>query len=227
MERPILMSAPMVRAILAGEKTQTRRVVKSPSTKHQDVVFVFDDINNAWWPFFSDDGESSVTDDGMEAPIECPYGRPGDRLWVREAWRTCSPYDPFSPAQIDSGAAVFWMADESKRLNGPEHWGRYRHARFMPRWASRITLEVTAVRVERLQDISEADSIAEGITHLPELLNGRWGGWNRYTIKTDNVSHNAPTAREVYEMLWGLINGPGSWELNSWVWVVEFRRVDQ
>lgn len=232
MERPILMSAPMVRAILAGEKTQTRRVVKSPSTKHQDVVFVFDDINNAWWPFFSDDGESSVTDDGMEAPIECPYGRPGDRLWVREAWRTDMAYDPYSPAQIDSGASLFYLADDkASRVNhhpecGPHQWGRYRPGMFMPRWASRINLEITAVRVERLQDISSRDCLAEGIAEVEFRPDDGFPMCLGYMVgPNDGKASLKVTPQEAYRELWEQINGPGLWELNPWVWVVEFKRV--
>lgn len=217
-ERPMLMSAPMVRAILAGTKTQTRRLVKPPRNR---PAFVLLDHGNGWWPYQSDDGESELCDDGMEHPYTCPYGKPGDRLWVREAWRVIDLADVFAPREITAAHRIWFEAD------GPHEppAGRYRPGMFMPRWASRILLEVTAVRVELLQEISEADAIAEGVTPIWPDGPRDDGGPNHYTVDVDPGHLNGPTAATVYRMLWDLINGEGSWDANQWVWVVEFKRV--
>lgn len=190
-ERPIPFSATMVRAILAGTKNQTRRIVAFPRKRES---FVLEDHGNGWWPYESDDGESSVCDDGCEHPYTCPYGVPGDVLYVKEAWRTSGEYDQRKPSELPDDAPIEYIASV---LFGDERLtGRYRHARFMMRWMSRITLEITDVRVERLQEISREDEIAEG---TPEGM--------------------------FYDALWSSINGASSWDANPWVWVVCFKRV--
>ncbi len=210
-ERGILFSAPMVRALLAGTKTQTRRIVKP---HRNDDSFVLEDHGNGWWPYRSEDGESSVMSDGCEYPFNCPYGVPGDRLYVREAWRVAECYNDKSGAELDGilsarnvqyEAVVPWLGVVA---------GRYRHARFMPRWASRITLEITDVRVEPLQEISQADAIAEGAppSHPSIDVISREYGYEDFS-------------RSWYAQLWEQINGPGSWLDNPWVWVVCFRRI--
>ena len=214
-ERPILFSAPMVRAILAGSKTQTRRVVKP----QPDFLGSMGDPTTPFKTF----------DFGLHGRIECPYGEPGDRLYVREAWRTLDELDPHSGGRIsemclDAGYLTPWApiqyeADKEQRnwqhVGTPPHLeapkpGRYRHGRFMPRWASRILLEVVSVRVERLNDISAEDCIAEGAA-------GGHGAIPKYDY--------AATPHEHYRHVWKSINGPGSWDANPWVWVVEFKRV--
>jgi hypothetical protein len=143
-------------------------------------------------------------DDG-EFGLKSPYGAPGDTLWVREAWRAWSQYDDWPPSRLPPGVDVQYIADASAP------WAsRYRSPRFMPRWASRITLEVKGVRVERLQDISEDDARAEGVKPL------------------DYAAHHVAAgcgARIAFEQIWNEINGPGAWEANPWVWVVAFERV--
>ena len=161
-ERPILFSAPMVRAILDRTKTQTRRVVKLKP----DYMETFLRLPNK--------------------VACCPYGQPGGRLWVRETFEDC---------ESALHSCVLYRAD------GGTPGTKWTPSIHMPRWASRITLEITGVRVERLQDISEEDAISEG-TPFP------CGGW---------VGG--------YQKLWESIHGPGSWDLNPWVWVVEFKRV--
>lgn len=202
-ERPILFSAPMVRAILAGTKWQTRRVV-TPVGRDDGFVLV-EQPSGTLWPYRSDDGETTfvtVRERGRdylhEIPMSCPYGPPGggSRLWVREAWAAPHDCDHLKPSEITPGTRIHYAADGS--LGGL----RKRPGMFMPRWASRITLEITGVRVERLQDISTRDCWAEGIAASPDV---------------DPVHE--------YRELWELINGRGSWESNSWVWIVEFRRV--
>lgn len=202
-DRPILFSAPMVRALLAGTKTQTRRPVKpQPDYICQDGT-----------PARSTD--TAKVRRGQMMTIPCPYGQPGDRLWVREShWWFRDEHDPvigYFPPKL--------TADDVKyRADGEVQGRTWRPSIHMPRWASRITLEVTTVRVERLQDISEADSVAEGIESA-------YGEWRDY--RTDPAI-NYPvclTPCASYQTLWESINGPGSWEANPWVWVVSFKRV--
>ena len=247
-ERPILFSAPMVRAILDGTKTQTRRVVRFPRKRESFVVV--EENPGDWWPYESDDGESNVCDDGCEHPYSSPFGYRGDRLWVRE--NHCfldvakSAFSQF-PLGPENGGAVgpdVWdvvveysdgteaetsvEGDKPKqtRARGETRW---RPSTSMPRWASRITLEITAVRVERLQDISEQDAMAEGVdwrtcprrqteeNMQAQIAADRIGMAVAYYEKIDSVGG--------YKRLWESINGPGSWDANPWVWVVEFKRV--
>lgn len=213
--RPILFSGPMVRAILDGRKTQTRRVVALPRKRG---AFVLEDHGDGWWPYQSDDGESSVCNDGCEYPYSCPYGVPGDQLLVRETW-----------ARDDEDGALMYRADlgrnadadawEQGRIEGVPRY-RWRPAIHMPRWASRITLEITGVRVERLQEISTYDAWAEGIPGAPPpgVTVDRIDEFVRWS---DGVMRDDPKA--AYRALWEQINGPGSWDANPWVWVVQFR----
>jgi hypothetical protein len=215
-ERPILFSALMVRALLAGTKTQTRRAV-----------------NMARWRL------ADGSEEFAPPASACPYGALGDRLWVREAFRFPSSLDKESPATIgeraiDAGYNRPWCptryeADGARTSTWSSFHtpptdtvpGRLRAGMHMPRWASRITLEVVSVRVERLQDISEADAIAEGVH--PDA-GGRHdddaAGFHRIgPVRGDSF----PIAR--YAALWESINGHGSWAANPWVWCVEFRRL--
>jgi hypothetical protein len=204
-ERPFNLTAPEVRAVLAGTKKQKRIPV---TAKHLPW------IENSLSKFFG----------GEWGQRPMPYGQPGGRLWVREAF--------FPEVAGDRDFPVWYRATEEDEFPYRERWKSSIH---MPRWASRITLEVTGVRVERLQDISEADAIAEGIERLPDpVIDGGWSGPNRFTLKgmgsaacAGYVSWNAPTATELYRRLWESINGPGSWEANPWVWVVEFKRLTE
>lgn len=208
-ERPIPFSAPMVHAILAGTKTQTRRMVKPVG---DDDGFVLQDYGRGWWPYRSDDGESPMKGDN-EIPHACPYGQPGERLWVREAWAAPHAFDHLPPRLIEPGTRITYASD-------PDGIGglRGRPGMFMPRWASRIALEVTGVRVERLQDISEADAVAEGLEQVQP------GRWRIYGPHTDGADMDV-SPRVSYRSLWESINGDGSWDENPWVWVVEFRRI--
>lgn len=187
-ERPILFSAPMVRAILNGTKTQTRRVAKLTANGH-----VKEPGGNRRWH----------TAD-FDARLACPYGQPGDRLWVRETWARDSEDDAlFYRADVGSGnEADDWQRNIYDGANGY----CWRPSIHMPRAASRIMLEVTGVRVERLRGISDADCLDEGI----------------YPTAT-GLYPGSPKA--AYQKLWESINGPGSWDANPLVWVVEFKRV--
>jgi hypothetical protein len=188
-ERPILFSGPMVRAILDGRKTQTRRIIKpQPVCEREGSYFL---------------------------PKPCPYGRPGDRLWVRETWAPVCTFDP-SP---ETGALYRAdpMYDGMEQFDWP--WTPSIH---MPRWASRITLEITGVRVERLNEISNSDCISEGLEPVgPEAVCEGDGT----KVQVARYGDCTSTARHLFSALWDSINGAGSWAANPWVWVVEFRRV--
>ena len=207
-ERPILFSAPMVRAIIDGQKTQTRRVVQSIGN---DEGFVIIDYGNGGWPYRSDDGDSTthtIKRGGKlyleETPHACPYGQPGDRLWVREAFSGPHCMDASDgckavpPSKWGDCSRIWYWADGNPTEGD---WTRPRPSIHMPRWASRILLEVTSVRVERLQDINEADAEAEG---PPKHFN---------------------SSRDNFCALWQEINGDGSWDANPFVWAIEFKRV--
>lgn len=219
-ERPILFSGTMVRAILSGSKSQTRRIVK-PQPDADQVLSMRK--GSTGFQFAFDLSDFCRTTDARRIRWEVPYGQPGDRLWVRETFaivprtayarsdgvqQTLRPEDPY-----DHDAAIY--REGWTRSRGGFRWRPSIH---MPRWASRLTLEITGVRVERLQDISEADAIAEGVTAVSS------GGVTLFTTTGVNCFQ---TAKDAYAALWESINGPGSWDANPWVWVVEFRRVEQ
>ncbi|WQD84032.1 hypothetical protein U0036_05845 [Cupriavidus oxalaticus] len=209
----------MVRAILDGRKTQTRRVVKLP---HNNPLGV-------WEPTTMGGENGGRTAAGETVPLqgaiwhtrtgEClcsPYGQPGDRLWVRETWAQPVPLDPGPtvyradyPACVPPGYERIPTADEIT-------WKPSIH---MPRALCRLRLEVTGVRVERLNDCSEADAVAEGLHILPAS--------GRYVVNPGEQYLGAADhdPRVVYADLWDRINGAGAWDANPWVWVVEFRRV--
>ncbi len=217
-EHPIIFSAPMVRAILAGTKTQTRRVVKGaphdwapvqPQVYSPTVI----DRRGDEQPGPAAYGAGNA--DG-ECWIRCPYGQPGTTLWVREAWRVVWSSDNEPPRELDA-AYRFWYEADAPLQDG---YGKLRPSIHMPRFASRITLEVTSVRVERLQAISEADAAAEGVT--PKWEPGCSG---RLMEALGGFSFRP--AASAYADLWESLHGPGSWDSNPWVWVVEFKRINQ
>jgi hypothetical protein len=195
-ERPILFSAPMVRALLDSQKTQTRRVVKPyPKWVKKFPICnptVMSEGHQVWWWNGEHDWVGVVQD--------CPYGAPGDRLWVREAW---------SKSDCPGGAVYRADCDPRQDTRG---FG-WRPSIHMPRWASRILLEIIDVRVERLNEISEADAKAEGAP------SGWWDDEGRFYESTQG------THRAGFAGLWEHLNGPGSWDANPWVWVIEFKRV--
>ncbi len=207
-ERPILFSGPMILALLAGKKTQTRRAMKPQPVEDNGLL---------WWHYSKNEGTAN-NEAGQPAKSwlqKCPYGQVGDRLWVRETlfWSTCDDgwcYQAGNdPVMLETYTAPILLKE--KPAIPSIH---------MPREASRILLEITDVRVERLNDISEADAIAEGIEQTED-----WGGnWKWYQ---DYLSEpNQLQARESYASLWKKINGLDSWNKNPWVWVVCFRRIE-
>lgn len=195
-ERPILFSSAMVRAILAGAKTQTRRLVRGVDP----VRHIYKGNANGLFGF-------AFGVNGLKTML-CPFGFPGDRLWVRETWCVYKEYDAYPGGSLGfEDPRVHYCADFDDVR--PPGFGRRRASRFMPRWASRITLEVEAVRVERIQDISHADAIAEGVVHVMGL----------------GPASAIPAAD--FKKLWDELNanrGAG-WAANPFVWVIHFRRV--
>lgn len=174
-ERPILFSGPMVRAILDGRKTQTRRVVKPQPVGRQRVIEGLAHVTHGMNP--ADDGAVWYVGDCISAGVEirCPFGSPGDRLWVRETWQVFEhedlSVDALTLRHVEgqlAGDVVFYADDPDEAVD------RWRPSIHMPRWASRITLEVVSVRVERLADISESDAKAEGYASASEFLGAPW-----------------------------------------------------
>lgn len=208
-ERPILMSAPMVRALLAGTKTQTRRVVKPAR-----------DPNIGCW---MTPGEIALDSQTVQESIS-PYGRPGDRLWVKEQTIKVEDHGWIGPVYTESNAgqhALEWGYGESDDPDHiPPHAIKRRSSVFMPRAMSRITLEVIDVRVERLQDISEADATAEGVT-------AKWEPGCSGRLMEALGGFSFRPAASAYADLWEQLNGPGSWDANPFVWVISFRRLEQ
>lgn len=219
-ERPILFAGPMVRAILAGRKTQTRRIVKPQPTVDPDGSIRF-----PWATFFSGgnvhtwgrDGTGGQNWNASEYPDEnkfnaalrrtpyadpSPYGVPGDRLWVRES--LAETYGGLTHYLADGttvkrdGELVDMPWDYPKEIRPSIH---------MPRWASRLYLAIVSVRIERVQEISRGDAMAEGCP-ISNMAAG-------------------PSPCRWYRQLWNTINGPGSWESNPWVWAVSFKRIEQ
>ena len=201
--KPILFNTEMVRAILEGRKTQTRRVVKNT------FDHVFEKFTNGVWPFYRNNQSHLVR-------RECPYGKVGDVLWVRETW-----VKNLNPNSDDFGKYEFKSDYNWTHAIDLIRWKPSIH---MPFEAARIFLEITNVRVERLYDISALDAINEGIEYLGT---GYYGPeWKCYfDAKHDTPSYVIPF--NSFMSLWVSINGENSWNANPWVWVVEFKRIEK
>ena len=202
-ERPILFNSDMIKAVLAKSKTQTRRVVKFPQSVCRDWEISGPDCSYGYMGERTDSHKHGflVAGDQGCAEVRCPYGQAGDRLWVRETWAE-------SP-KCEGGRFpdIIYRATADNSIACVERWCP---SIFMPRWASRITLEVLSVRAERVQEITPEDCWAEGIEC-------------RGMEKTHRFH-----ATEDFEFLWDSINekrGFG-WDSNPWVWVVEFKKVE-
>lgn len=220
--RPILFSAPMVRALLDGRKTQTRRIAKHPLLDDvpNPLDVVHENLRHAapyldsycggaktsenprgmteWWCWWT-------RDDRPCHQFKCPYGKPGDLLWARETWQALS-FGDYQPTKHHVADVRFAATDALGSTDKDVRGYSWRPAIHMPRWASRITLELTGVKIERLNDISKQDVIAEGITERDGApIEDAVCGWH-----------------EPYAALWEKLNGPGSWEDNPWVWALEF-----
>lgn len=200
----------MVRAILEGRKTQTRRIVKPPGLHFE---YVPDGVKGPYWRAGEWHRRNGVMTDISSGPWHgmndngtrqwvlslCPYGQPGDRLWVKETYS--------AHGELGDWGRKYYRADLGDHAREP-HGLAWRPSIFMSRSASRITLEVTGVRVERLQDISCEDAKSEGCTV---------DSWH-YPVSTT-------PGKSAYRTLWESINGPDSWDANPWVWVISFKRI--
>ena len=229
-ELPILMSGEMVRATLEGRKTQTRRIVKpQPPSENYGVGIGYGptgaenpDLMCMYSPFERGSARWGV--------CKCPFGKPGQILWVRERWAVHGLlYDDLPSSKIrtedggcwNDGDSIWYAADGE---NPPpatgscsaSQRGKWRPSIHCPRWASRLTLEVTDVRVERLQEISHEDAIAEG------CAGSEWVSGSPYIDGPHTDTGELPV--EEFERLWESINGAGSWDANPFVWCVSFRK---
>ncbi len=190
-ERPIIFSAESVRAILVGRKTQTRRMMKPQPRQLPSGVWTWKETK--WC-----EGRALISD---RAPIDrCPYGVRGDRLWVRETFS----YREYGCSRIERLQNFHYWADDEVKFG---IWSRPVSPIFMPRWASRITLEITGIRVERVQEISEEDARAEGVK--PDKETGSY--------------------RDSFMVLWDRLNAKRGfgWDKNPWVWVVGVKRIEE
>lgn len=225
---PALYNAPMVSALLEGRKTQTRRIAKLP---HMNPL-------GQWEPITIGGEHGGCTKAGDTIPLQgaiwhtrtgdcfmCPYGQPGDQLWVRETFAYVGPGSGSDlPIYIEERAKPEHQKPENcwYRASRPDEQIVWTPSIHMPRWASRITLEVTDIRVERLNDISEEDAIAEGVfkktgVHVLGDLVETWDG------RGEMIYVNPSQARNEYRYLWESINGPESWIQNPMAWVVSFK----
>ncbi|EQA7873663.1 hypothetical protein ACX856_001594 [Klebsiella pneumoniae] len=236
-ERGMIFNAEMVRAILDGRKTQTRREVKlnldiarlattydwatSLAANHhqglteEQIQQKAESLRGVIHPV--------ILDNGQMVSIICPHGKPGDRIWVRET------FCPVDDTQYGGEKWVDYRATPKFEASHPAGWDvapndaealKWRPSIHMPRWASRILLEITDVRVERLQNISDEDVDSEGFagdyptSALPALFPGEPSDWSHLSM------------RDCYGALWKSIYGEESWQSNPWVWVIEFKRVE-
>jgi hypothetical protein len=206
-ERQILFSAPMIRALLDGTKTQTRRLMNPQPVHAQhhewNGAVIHDDEQRLWcwkWHTYDNLWDEHVRDDERRhLAVKCPYGRAGEQLWVKETWTHDADSLDDARAQHEdamSMSSVYYRAsmpdDEAETM-------RWRPSIFMPRWASRITLKIVEVRVQLLQEISEDDARAEGVAD-----------------------------RASYALLWDRINGASRslcWAKNPWIWALTFTRL--
>lgn len=219
-DHPILFNGAMVRAILDGRKTMTRRVLKpQPKDEYSNGKWCCDRYNySEWWNFWGKKGTDVVNKVGLPQ-FKCPYGgQPGDRLWIKESgW--LSPCREFWAYDATPGIAMQWSAgmitaDNWTEADFKEVQRTYKHkpSIFMPRWASRITLEITSVRVERLQEIDAIDA--------------KWEGCSFHQGSRDKQQSMNEEILDEFHALWDSINGKKHpWGSNPWVWVIEFKKL--
>lgn len=214
------MNAEDVRATLAGRKTHVRRIIKPQPPCECSYTINGNQSHALCYDTNSGIGPKTIwvppTPKSKDHRLSCPFGAPGDELWVREAWRPVGPWE----CRKD-GATIQYRSDgeylrktgwpDSFRIKTSDRRDKWYPSIHMPRWASRITLELTSVRVERLQDISEEDAEAEGIAFMRDIPD----------------ADEMLTAKQLFKILWESINGPGSWDLNPWLWVLEYNRKEE
>ncbi|AMW57959.1 hypothetical protein CHY68_18060 [Salmonella enterica] len=198
-ERGMIFNAEMVSAILSGRKTQTRRPIKWKQTRFTEIA---ERDDGSLWPWAED------CERGGDIWFTCPFGEVGDRIWVRETFRVHSRATDVATLVYRASVRNSWTEQTHRvpvavcnKPATPEKWTPSIH---MPRWSSRITLEITDVRVERLNSITESDAEAEGVTDT---------GFGVLLV-------------DGFRYLWKSIYGDDSWQANPWVWVIEFKRVE-
>ncbi|HEB4946951.1 TPA: hypothetical protein R0J13_002077 [Klebsiella quasipneumoniae] len=246
-ERGMIFNGEMVRAILDGRKTQTRRIMKvQPESNQLGLLLITDstkhsDIGKYHW------AESNATGNHVRSKLfSCPFGAVGDSIWVRETWAILGNEDgccidweeKLCKADERSAARIYrasceqrpgnyglWSipddADWKPHTKDYQYEGAWRPSIHMPRWASRILLEITDVRVERLNAISEEDAEAEGID-----MEALYDSQDCYDCIADHNMTGRPTVTGAFKYLWESIYGEESWKANGWVWVISFKRVE-
>lgn len=213
-ERPIIFSTEMVKATIDGRKSQTRRIVKPrlvPFIEQSNLV------------------NGKVCLETLDCEIPCPYGQVGDKLWVRETWAIADlPLDQefgdiITTSLVGFGLEYLKACEMIYKADDADNESRWKPSIHMPRWASRITLEITEVRVEKLQEITGKDAIAEGINWppSPRIYNRVLSGKEHI----DTYNYERPTAN--FQRLWDSINAKRgySFKSNPWVWVISFKRL--
>jgi hypothetical protein len=225
-ERPIMFSGPMVKAILAGRKTMTRRILK-PQPERCGLPVTLQFVDGEDWP--------RIAVGRVITKQQVRY-RPGLRLWVREAWRSAAEFDELRPDDIGKlcraagydppWTPIIYEADgERRNWEFGEPGKRKRSYMHMPRWASRITLEVAAVKIETVQDIVEQDARREGVEYFEgAFMRGGYGIYDRERLKDGSPSMLTAHVRESFASLWRSLHGPGSWEANPEVVAISFKR---
>ncbi|MDQ5979493.1 MAG: hypothetical protein QG602_2467 [Verrucomicrobiota bacterium] len=224
-ESPILFSTPMVRALVAGTKTQTRRVVPHPNwLEGQPATGIVRPYRaeDGWWL------------DACWRGVQSRYGERGDILWVKETWRTLHQFDSLRPLDVPDGSELHYHADQERVSPTFSRFGKIRQSIFMRRWMSRLILRITDLRIERLREITAEDAAAEGIEAVT-APDGR-PAWKNYLFETAHPRRDRPITdrehrvvgfadpRESYFSLWDSINGIGASNENPWVWVITFAR---
>lgn len=224
-EHPILFSTEMIKAILEGRKTMTRRIMKiQPPVNIESTIYQFatnrtgisdKDYGKHHWLGLSSKNFCSVLDSGQPY-FKCPYGKLGDMLWVRESFAVIGNEvvrDESSGAIIEETPQYVFRGEKQPHI---ERLYKWKPPIYMPKAAARIWLEITGIRVERLQDISEEDAKVEGA-----ML------WMYPNGKNAFGEEDFYSARTCFHSLWKSINGPESWQSNPWVWVVSFRKIEK
>jgi hypothetical protein len=213
-DRPILFSGPMVRALLDGTKTQTRRVLKPQPLQWQaaviDILPPTQDGSGNWGQVETVWSGAGMCEPDHEVWHPIRHHRVGDRLWVRETW--AFDVNAIGSMRDEEGPFVYAADPSGARTRLCERWTPSIH---MPRWASRLTLIVTDVRVQRLQEISDTDAMAEGLTPVRSPINGH------VTYQVPNLL-GGQTPQRAFKVLWDTINGPGAWDANPWVVATTF-----
>ena len=218
-EHQLLMKGPLVRATLAGLKTQTRRPIKPQPD--EDILDVrYDAIADLWLGNTHEDNDLGYTSSWA---ARCPLGKAGDRLWVRETWCLASAESETTPTDLrpmrGSRWCYYYATEPDVEHEEGGNRSPWRPSIHMPRWACRLVLPLVSVRVERVQDITEEDAKAEGVERIS--AGPGWECWMGY-----GPSSSCKTARDSYRSLWISIYGEESWDANPWVWVAEWEDIE-